>query len=64
MQKNTIIVTNNNVNPVKEICVCDINTLAEPPSDEMNSIDYNSLSPAEKTQFDECVNMILSKIPA
>jgi hypothetical protein len=64
MQSKTIIVTNNNVNPVKEICVCDVNTLAEPPLDETTSVDYDTLSAAEKIQFDDCVTMILSKIPA
>jgi hypothetical protein len=62
MQKDTIIVTNNNVSPVQEICVCVIDTTVEPPSDNMNPIDYNSLTPAEKTQFDDCVAMIKSKI--
>jgi len=64
MQKNTIIVTKNNVTPIQGICVCDVNTAAEPPTDETTSVDYDSLSAAEKTQFDECVTMILSKIPA
>jgi hypothetical protein len=64
MQKKTILVTNNNINPIKEICVCDVNTNAEPPLDQTNDVDYNTLSAAEKIQFDDCVNMILSKIPA
>jgi len=64
MQSKTILVTNNNVNPVKQICVCDVNTDAEPTLNEETAVDYETLSPAEKIQFDDCVTMILSKIPA
>ena len=64
MQKSTIIVTKNNVTPIKQICVCDINTAAEPPTDETNDIDYDTFTQAEKDQFDATVAMIESKIPA
>jgi len=62
MQSNTIIVTNNNVNPVDEICVCAVDSIAEPPTDVTTAVDYNTLSAAEKTQFDDCVAMIKSKV--
>ena len=63
MQKNTIIVTNNNVNPVDQICVCAVDTTLEPPVDLTTPIDFDTLTPAEQTQFTDCVAMIKSKIP-
>jgi hypothetical protein len=64
MQKNTIIVSKNNITPKQEICVFQVDTLAEPTSDESTTVDYDSLSAPEKIQFDDCMSMILSKIPA
>jgi len=62
MQKDTIIVTNNNVNPVDQICLCVVDTEAQPPTDENTAIDYDTFSSAEKTQHDAYVLMIKSKI--
>ena len=64
MQKNTIIVAKNNVAPKNEICVVEIDTIATPPTDVLTNVDYDSLTASEKKQFDDCVTMILSKIPA
>jgi len=63
MQQNTLIVTNNNVAPISQIIVVEVDTTVEPSTDTQTEIDYDSLSASEKTQFDDCVTMILSKIP-
>ncbi len=62
MQQDTIIVTNNNVNPVQCICVNKTDTLAEPSSDVTTPVDYDSLTDPQKIQFDDCINMILSLV--
>jgi len=49
MQKETIIMTDNNVTPVASICVVSIDTTD------------NSLTASEKTQFDNFVAMIKTK---
>lgn len=64
MQKDTIVVTNNNVNPVDQMVVCFCDTTVEPPENSETEVDFNTLSPEEQTQFTECVAMIKSKIPA
>ena len=64
MQKNTIIAARNNVNPKQQICVSVVDTAAEPPEDNLHEVDFDTLTPAEQTQYDECVAMIMSKIPA
>jgi len=61
MTKNTIIITNNNVAPVDQICIVAIDTDATPPTDTTTELDYNNLTAAEKTQFDNCVTMLKSK---
>ena len=63
MQTNTVIVTNNNLVPEQQVCFCQSNTDAEPPEDNMQKIDYNDFTEAEKTQINECRTMILSKLP-
>lgn len=63
MQTNTICVAKNNIDPKPQILVnlSDVNSEAD---DTNTLVDYDTLSAAEKTQFDDCVAMILSKIPA
>ncbi len=62
MQTNTIIVAKNNITPVQQICVNVSDTLADPPLDQTTDIDYDTLTPAQKIQFDDCVTMIESLI--
>jgi len=61
MQKETIIMTDNNVTPVASICVVSIDTTVQPPVDTTTTVDYNSLTASEKTQFDNFVAMIKTK---
>jgi hypothetical protein len=62
MTKDTIIVTNNNVNPVDQIACVSVDTQAEPPTDNITDIDYDTFSQAEKDQHDAYVAMIKSKV--
>jgi hypothetical protein len=64
MQKNTIIAARNNVTPKQQICVSVVNTDLEPAEDNLYEIDYDAFTPAEKTQYDDCIVMVMSKIPA
>jgi hypothetical protein len=63
MQKYTIIATDNNVNPVKQICVVEVDTDAQPPKEETIDVDYNAMSPEDQAQFDACVAMIETYAP-
>jgi len=63
MTKDTIIVSNNNVNPVDQIVLCVVDTTVEPSVDSTTEVDFDTLTPAEQTQFTDCVAMIKSKIP-
>ena len=64
MQKNTVIVTNNNLTPKAEICLVQVDTTVDAPEDVSTTIDYDTLSAPEKIQFDDCMAMLISKIPA
>ena len=64
MKINTIIVAKNNVDPKQNICLQVTDTGQEPVQDDLIEVDYETLSAAEKTQYDDCMAMIESKIPA
>lgn len=64
MKVNCIMVVKNNVDPKEQIVVNVSDMLAEPSINVNTSVDYDSLSAAEKTQFNDCVTMVMSKIPA
>lgn len=64
MQKNTVVVVNNNITPVSSICFVKIDTTVEPQEETNTEINYDTLTAPEKSQYDACMTMLESKIPA
>jgi len=64
MQKDVVIVTKTNVTPEQQICLVQTDTTQEPTVEICTEIDYDTLSAPEKVQYDDCMAMLLSKIPA